>query len=337
MPNFGESRWITSEDVNVEHLLDIFTTIDPNSDSIWDACTDFIWHLYWHKKRRTILQPKIEGLPDDHNSKPGCLFSLSRLFYSLGNFAESKRVISSALKLYRERRDDLSVAQALRRLSDTNDLMDLPKEGIQQAKEALEIVERLGNATDQAAILVNLAWLLCRGQSIRRRRRSRIPRNQPPPGERRTIFGLQISSCSWRDIPSKGEMEKAIHHYELALGIASPFNWHHDLFSVHYKLAGLFRDEGRFGEAQAHIEHAKSHATDSAFNLGLRWRSRPGFGTCSADLKRRNPRPYTRPTFMRSSGLRRTWRAVESSYGRIEKELNRPVASGQPASNCELL
>ena len=37
-PSFGESRWITTEDVNVEHLLDVFTTIDPNSDRVWEAC-----------------------------------------------------------------------------------------------------------------------------------------------------------------------------------------------------------------------------------------------------------------------------------------------------------
>jgi hypothetical protein len=92
-PNFEESQWITSEDVNVEHLLDIFTTIDPNSDSVWDACANFMQHLYWHKKRLTILQPKIEGLPDDHNSKPECLFELSRLFYSVGNRVESKRLL----------------------------------------------------------------------------------------------------------------------------------------------------------------------------------------------------------------------------------------------------
>jgi hypothetical protein len=41
-PNFGESRWITSEDVNVEHLLDVFTTIDANSDGVWDACANFM-------------------------------------------------------------------------------------------------------------------------------------------------------------------------------------------------------------------------------------------------------------------------------------------------------
>jgi len=33
-PNFKETRWIISEDVNVEHLLDVFTTIDTNSDDV---------------------------------------------------------------------------------------------------------------------------------------------------------------------------------------------------------------------------------------------------------------------------------------------------------------
>jgi hypothetical protein len=76
-PNFGETQWITSEDVNVEHLLDVFTTIDANSDSVWDACANFMQHLYWHKKRLVILKPKIEGLPDDHPSKPNACFMSS--------------------------------------------------------------------------------------------------------------------------------------------------------------------------------------------------------------------------------------------------------------------
>ena len=36
-PNFGETQWITSEDENVKHLLDVFTTIGANSDGVWDA------------------------------------------------------------------------------------------------------------------------------------------------------------------------------------------------------------------------------------------------------------------------------------------------------------
>jgi hypothetical protein len=72
-PGFGESRWIISEDVNVEHLLDVFTTIDANSDGVWDACTNFMRHLSRHKNRLTILKPKIEGLLDDHPSKPKML------------------------------------------------------------------------------------------------------------------------------------------------------------------------------------------------------------------------------------------------------------------------
>ena len=46
---FEGGRWITSEDVNVEHLLDVLTSIDANSDHVWTACWHFMQHLYWHK------------------------------------------------------------------------------------------------------------------------------------------------------------------------------------------------------------------------------------------------------------------------------------------------
>ena len=45
-PGFEEARWITLEDVNIEHLLDIFTTIDENSNDIWDVCYNFMQRLY---------------------------------------------------------------------------------------------------------------------------------------------------------------------------------------------------------------------------------------------------------------------------------------------------
>jgi len=48
-PDYRESRWITSEDVNVEHLLDVFTAIGANSDRVWNACGFFLVHLFWHK------------------------------------------------------------------------------------------------------------------------------------------------------------------------------------------------------------------------------------------------------------------------------------------------
>ena len=59
---FEEARWITTEDVNVEHLLDIFTTLDKNSESIRDVCFKFMAQLHWHEPRLVPLGPKIEAL-----------------------------------------------------------------------------------------------------------------------------------------------------------------------------------------------------------------------------------------------------------------------------------
>jgi len=90
MPGFGEAQWITSEDVNVEHLLDVFTAIDANSENIWVACANFMCHLFWHKPQLVVLGPKIERLLDNHPSKPHCLYHLSQLFGSGGNQVECK-------------------------------------------------------------------------------------------------------------------------------------------------------------------------------------------------------------------------------------------------------
>ena len=146
--------------MNVEHLLDVFTSIDANSEGVWDACRDFVSHLHWHKPRLVTLGPKIEGLPDDHSSKPQCLLGRSLLFDSVGNDTESVRLLICALELWREREDDFRIAEALRFLSQANGQLDLYREGIRQAKEALEIYERLNHIIGQAQCWRRLAQLL---------------------------------------------------------------------------------------------------------------------------------------------------------------------------------
>ena len=63
--------------------------------------------------------------------------------------------------------------------------------------------------------------------------------------------------------------QKAIHHFEVALGIASSFGWQDALFWVHYSLAWLFIDQDWFDDAQTHIERARSYTNNHAFYLGL--------------------------------------------------------------------
>ena len=267
-PGFRESRWITSEDVNVEHLLDIFTTIDTNSDSTWGACNNFICHLAWHKKRLTILGPKIEGLPDAHPFKPNCLSWLSYLFYSVGNYMERRRILTHALALWRERGDDHEVAQTLRFLSDANLQIGLHKEGIKQVEEASQIVKQLGDVMEEAECSRALAELL---ESTKQ-----FDAAEEAASHAINLFsknGDQYQVCVCRRVlggiyQSNGETEKAIHHYEAALEIASSFDWFDLLFLVHSDLAGFFLAKSRFNDAQAHIRRARSHVADNKLYLG---------------------------------------------------------------------
>ena len=266
-PGFEEAQWITTEDVNVEHLLDVFTTIDANSRSVWDSSAEFMAQIYWQKSRLVTLGPKIEALTDDHPSKANCLFELSRLFDSVGNLVECRRLLSHCLRLWREQGDDFRVAQTLGRLSDANRRMGLFGEGISQAREASEIFERLGNVVGQAHSLINRASLLCEaGQlDVAEEAISRAIDLLPEKGqELRVCEAHRVLGDIYQ---SKGEMKKAIRQYEKALGIASSLNMVDELFWVNFSLAEVLSKQGKFEDAQTRLEQAKSHADSDTYLL----------------------------------------------------------------------
>ena len=267
-PEFAAARWITSEDVNVEHLIDTFVSTDINSKDIWHGCGNFLRHLYWHKPRQTVLGPRIENLPDDHAWKPRNLYELSLLCGSVGNRGEEKRLLTHALKLWRERRDsDDWVATTLQRLAEANRLLGHREEGIRQAKEASGLFESRGNPVQQAGCLYSLGLML-------------LVDGQFDAAEEATIHsinllgeGQEFQLCDSHRVlgnifRSKKDREKAIHHYNIALKTADKFNWHHQLFWAHHALATLFLSEDEYENAQTHINKAKEHAGDNRYYLG---------------------------------------------------------------------
>ena len=268
-PGFEEGQWIKLEDVNVEHLLDVFIPIDTDTDHIWDACFYFMRHLYWHKSRRTILRTKIENLPEDHHSKPKCLAELSRLFESAGNFSEQKRVLSHALSLGRRwQGNDRLVSQILWWLSGVNRMLKLYGEGIEQAREALEIYERLNDTVRRADCLGTLAQLLCEDGRLDAAEEAASRSLDLLPEEGQEFLVCQSHRILGDIYRSKGEREKAIQRFEMALGIASAFNWHDELFCIHYSLTKLFLGGNEFNDAQTHVERAKVHAVGDEYSLG---------------------------------------------------------------------
>jgi len=332
-PNFREAQWIISEDVNVEHLLDIFTTIDPDSGDVWVACTGFMEHLHWHKKRLTTLQPKMEGLPDDHNSKPVCLFQLSLLFNSVGKHVESKRLLTYALKLYRKRGDDYGAAQTLRRLSDANRAVGLPKEGIEHAKEALEIYEQLGDTLKQAECLDSLAMLFRGDKRLDAAEEAAFRAIALLPEKGQEYRVCESHRTLGKIYQSKGEIDKAIHHFEVALGIASSFNWHSRLFWIHYRLAGFSSDQGRFDDTQAHIERAKLHAVSSARYLSLAMERQAKAWYKQGRLEEARAEALRVADYDEKHAVTKEAENCRMLLQKIEKKL---AASGQSTLNCEL-
>ena len=257
------------EDVNIEHLLDVFTSTDPNAGGIWDACYHFLIHLYWNKPRLTTLKSKIEALADDHPSKPKCLSRIAHLFEGVGNYAEKKRLMTQVLELERRRGNDVQVTATLRDLSDANRLLHLAEEGLQQAKEALEISERISGVVEQAWCLNGLAHVLFDSQQLIAAKDAASRAIDLIAEEDQEHLACRLNRMLGRIFDSLGEKKEAIHHFEMALRIASSFSWYNELFWIHYSLAELFDDEGELEDAITHIELAKSHAVDGALPYEL--------------------------------------------------------------------
>ena len=326
-PGFEEARWIASEDVNVEHLLDVLTSIDQNSADLWVVCINFMSHLCWHKPRLIMLGPKIEGLPDDHPSKPRCLFGLSRSFESVGNDVERKRLLIHALKLWRERGDNFQVAVTLKFISGANRMLGLHKEGILQAKEALGIYEQLDHKSGQAKSLQQLASLLYEdGQLDAAEEAASGLIDLSTEGDQYTLcdcYCLLGQICR-----SKGETEKALNHFEKALGIASSSNWDDALFWIHYYLVELFLDEDRFDDAQAAIGRAKSHGINNPYRLGraMQLQARVWYRQCR--FEEAKSEALRAVDVYEKLGAARDLEFCRRLLQNIEEKIQKPVTSG---------
>ena len=267
-PGFEQARWINSEDVNVEHLLDVFTSIDPNAHDVWKACRRFMRHLYWYKPRQTVLGPKVEGLPDGHRFKARCLLDLSRLFQAVGNFAEEKRLLTHTLSLWKAGWNYFQVTQTLWLLSDVNRRLGLYKEGIQQAEEVLKICKRFWYRSGQVNCLKLLAWLLLGDGQLDAAENAALRTIDLLPEKGQDPLLCKSHRVLGKIYHRKGEKERAIDHFKTALRIASPFNRQEQLFWIHYDLAQLFVTEDELDDANTHIEQTKSHVVGNAYKLG---------------------------------------------------------------------
>ena len=266
---FEKTQWIKLEDVNVEHLLDVFTSIDMSTWDVWKACGHFMEHLYQHKPRHTVLGPKIEGLPDGHRSKPACLFGLARLFDSIGNHAEEKRLLTHSLSLWRDRWNLFQVGQTLCFLSDANRKLGLYREGIQRVEEALKLAKRFWYTPGQVYCFKELAWLLLGDGQLDAAENAALRMTDLISGKGQEFELCQSHRVLGEIYARKGEKENAIDHFETGLRIASDFNWPAQLFWIHHALAELFLAEEELDSASAHIGQAKSHAVYDTSDLGL--------------------------------------------------------------------
>jgi len=146
--------------------------------------------------------------------------------------------------------------------------MGLYEEGIQQAKEASGIFERLGDTAEQGQCLTFLAFVLYEDEQLDAAEEATSCAINLLSGKDEQFKVCQCHRVLGNIYRSKGETEMAVHHFELALRIASSFDWPNELFWICFSLAQLFFDQDKFDDAHVHIERVKSHAANNTYHLG---------------------------------------------------------------------
>ena len=116
------------------------------------------------------------------------------------------------------------------RLSDTNRWLGLYEEGIQQAREGLEIYKQLGDVVGQADSLNTLAYVLYRDGQLDAAENAAFHAIDLVPEK-----GEEFLVCkSYRSLgliyQCKGHKEEAIYYHKTSISIASRFKWHDQLF-----------------------------------------------------------------------------------------------------------
>ena len=175
------------------------------------------------------------------------------------------------------RGDTLEVGDTLRILSDTNRLLGLHEEGIQQGKEALEIYERLGDTFGRAHSLCDLAQSLYEDHQLDAAKEAASQSIDLLPERVDRTLACRCHRIIGEIHSSKGEAEQAIDHFEAALRIASFLDWHYEQFWGHYCLAELFFNQGRYDDSHAEVEHAKSHGVNDMYLMGRAMNLQAGY------------------------------------------------------------
>ena len=136
-------------------------------------------------------------------------------------------------------------------------------------EETLEIFDQLGEVKGQTQCLNQLVWLFwCRTEidAAEEATLRAVDLLLAEKGQEFLVCGLH--QILGRVYQYKGEKNKAIHHFETALSLASTYNGHDEPFWIHCYLAEVFRREGEFDDANTHTEQANSYAIDYAYKRG---------------------------------------------------------------------
>ena len=264
---FEQTRWICSEDDNVERLINHFLiSSSSDHDAIMEAataCENFLHLLYAQKPRRTILGPLVEKIPDDDDelavAKAWCLRRLGELERYLGDLAEARELLSDAQELFQHEGMRNPAANCLLQVARIDRDLGEYVEAERQFREASAIFSALRDYDGEAHCNHGLGRMLLKmGKGVEA---------EPFLADSQEYFE---SIEDWQNVSeirislgrvklSEGNLEKAQNHFEAARGIAEEMeNWNWLGECLRWEAEVSLRLE-QWEKAHKHLGEARKH------------------------------------------------------------------------------